>query len=71
MTASNTTFDAEAFRANLATHMMRVADEAQQRAAADPGNTSWSYTIRDTAIVHTLDVVIKALDAAMQRPTEG
>ena len=71
MTASNTTFDVEAFRAQLATHMMRVADEAQQRAAADPGNASWSYTIRDTAIVHTLDVVIKALDTAMQRTTEG
>ena len=70
MTTHNTTFDVEAFRAELAAHMIRVAEESQQRASADPGNVSWSYTIRDTAIVHTLDVVIKALDNATQRTTE-
>lgn len=60
----NTTIDVNAFRNELVTHMTRVSEEAQARRATDPDNASWSYTIRDTAIVHTLDLVIKALDNA-------
>lgn len=63
-TTSNTTINVAAFRDELVKHMARVADEAQVRQANDPSSASWSYIIRDTAIVHTLDADIKALDAA-------
>lgn len=59
--------DVDVFRAELVNLMVRITEEAQQRRLNDPDNASWSYTIRDTAIVHTLDVVIKALDAATTR----
>lgn len=58
--------DVETFRNELIKHMARVADEAQARQASDPGSASWSYIIRDTAIVHTLDAVVKALDVAIR-----
>lgn len=65
------TFNVEAFRAELVTCMSKVNEEACRRVAGDPSNASWSYTIRDAATVNTLEVVIKALDAATQRNTEG
>lgn len=58
------TLNVQEFREGLEQYMNKIAKEAQDRSANDASNTSWSYTIRDTAIVHTLAAVITALDNA-------